>query len=434
MKKFKEMNGTEKRNLFIVIGVVAVILLSLLIAFIVYAAPVKGKGTTEHWHAHMKYTDDYAVKTFEKRPGEDFNIMCIADTQLADLVEVGGTGDPLKEITMLIEKEAKKPDLIIVMGDITWTAFTKNSVKKFVKYMDKLGIPWAPILGNHEDEKEQGYFCHVDKNWVADQMMKSKSCLFRKGPNNIGGVGNYIINIKENDKVVESLIFMDSHAKRQYPEYNNGWYYDYIYPAQMLWYKWVLEGITANNGGVTPESMLYIHIPLPEYETAYDEYVALKKEYEEAEKANNTAKMAELEAKMAKYDYSGNNLDGIWGSNLAGDDKFETDEDKKNNCVNSGFFEDYIKPMNSTKYIYAGHDHKNNYSVLYEDVRLTYTTKTGYKCSYTEGKTGGTTITIGNAQADGISRDVTITHKYIKYDKKKPVDVIVDKPIKGYTK
>ena len=396
MIKFKDRSPQQKRNIIIAISVVAVIVLSLLIGFIVYAVPVEGKETTEHWFQKMEYTDDYAVN-LTKEPGKDFKILAIADTQLADLVEVFQKGDPLDEIKALVNKE--RPDLIVVMGDITWTAFTKNSVRQFVKCMDEIGIPWAPIIGNHEDEKEQGYFCHVDKNWVADRMMESKTCLFKKGPNNIGGVGNYVINIKEGDKIVETLIMMDSHAKRQYPEYGNKWYYDYIYDSQMLWYRWVMEGVTNLNGGVQPESMLYIHIPLPEYETAYNIYKDNEKQY-------NETKDEKFKAAMDDMKYIGEHNEGVYGSNTAGKD---IPEHKDEHGVNSGFF-DVLKEVGSTKYVYAGHDHKNNYSILYEGIRLTYTTKTGYRCSYEEGRTGGTYITIGE--------NVRMKHAYAEYDKK----------------
>ena len=89
-------------------------------------------------------------------------------------------------------------------------------------------------------------------------------------------------------------------------------------------------------------------------------------------------------------------------------------EDVYSGYVNSGMF-DLIKEKNSTKYVFAGHDHKNDYSVLYEGVRLTYTTKTGMHCSYSEGQTGGTYITIGDK--------VTITPEYIGTNKP-TIDVV----------
>ena len=384
MTKYKDKTPKQKRNLIIVLSIIAAIILTLLILMIVFVVPVTGEKSNEHWYSRMEYTDDYAIN-LEKKPGEDFKILAIADPQLADLAEIGPKGDPLAEIELLVEKE--RPDLIVVQGDITWTAFTKLSVKKFVKCMDKLGIPWAPIMGNHEDEKEQGYYCNVDKNWVADQMMKSKTCLFKKGPNNIGGVGNYVINIKENGKIKQTLIFMDTHAKRIYPEFDNKVGYDYIYDSQMDWYRWVINGVTNLNGGIKPDSMLYIHIPLVEYGETYKEWEAWNKDQIENGKNDEDP-----------YKKVG-----------------EKNEKECPGLINSGMF-DLIKELDSTKYVFAGHDHINNYSLLYKGVRLSYITKTGYKCSYKEGRTGGTYIIIGD--------NVSIRHAYAKYDNNKLINII----------
>lgn len=60
---------------------------------------------------------------------------------------------------------------------------------------------------------------------------------------------------------------------------------------------------------------------------------------------------------------------------------------------------DLIKEVVSTKYVFAAHDHINNYSVEYEGIRLTYTMKTGDRCYAQEDMNGGTMITIGNETA-----------------------------------
>ena len=61
--------------------------------------------------------------------------------------------------------------------------------------------------------------------------------------------------------------------------------------------------------------------------------------------------------------------------------------------VNNGFF-DVCKDLGSTKNIFAGHDHVNNFQICYEGINLTYTLKTGYGAYYTDGMMGGTVISI----------------------------------------
>ena len=341
--KSLHINGTVKK----IIAIIAVVL-AIVIAFLaIWMIPVKGKESTDYWCSTMKYTDDYAV-SMKKAQGKEFKILALSDLQLNDALDCFGMKGTAYSTAEKVIKE-QNPDLIVLMGDTVWAAFTKVSVKQFVKFMDSFQIPWAPINGNHDGEG------NADFNWIADEFLKSKYCLLKKGPNNIGGIGNYVINIKENDKVVESLIFMDSHASRYYDDIqDNG--YDFIYDGQMDWYKWVINGIASENNGKKVESMLFIHIPLNEYVDAY-------KQYEES------------------------GFDPSIGFG-------EKNEECCPGHINSGMF-DVIKKTDSTKYVFAAHDHVNNYSVDYEGIRLTYTMKTGDRCYYDSDVNGATLITVG---------------------------------------
>ena len=346
---------TKKKK--IVISIIAVILAIVITLVTVWMVPAKGDVSTDYWHSKMEYTNDYAI-TIEKDPNKDFKILAISDVQFNDALDFFGlVGTAYDTMDNLVEKE--KPDLIVVMGDSVWAKFTKVSVLQFVKYMDSLGIPWAPINGNHDGEGV------VDFNWVADQFAKSKTCLFKKGPNNIGGVGNFVINIMENGKIYKSLIMMDSHASRYYEDIKEN-KYDFIYDGQMDWYRWLINGMTEFNGGEKVDSMLFIHIPLNEYADAY------------------------------KY-WESTGFDPAIGFG-------EKNEEPGAGYVNSGMF-DVIKELDSTKYVFAAHDHVNNYSVDYQGVRLTYTLKTGDRCYAKEGLNGGTRIVLGD--------DVKIEHIYV---------------------
>ena len=354
MTKTKKLTKTHK----IIISTIAVFLAIVIALLAVWMIPVKGEVSNDYWCSTMEYTDDYAV-TIEKSPDKDFNILAISDVQLNDAIDLFGLkGTAYDTITQLVDKQ--KPDLIVVMGDTVWAKFNKVSVKQFVKFMDDLQIPWAPINGNHDGEG------NVDFNWVADEFLKSEYCLLKKGPNNIGGVGNYVINIKENSRIVESLILMDSHSDRYYEDAGEK-KYDFIYDSQMDWYKWVVNGLKAQNGGKDVESMLFIHIPLNEYVDAYN-----------------------------LYEQSGFDKSIGFG---------EKNEETCPGYINSGMF-DVIKEVGSTKYVFAAHDHVNNYSVEYEGIRLIYTMKTGDRCYAQDDMNGGTLITIGDK--------TTVEHIYVE--------------------
>lgn len=384
--------GSAKKK--IIVKVLAVILAVLLVAGIVLAVlwcPVKGESNSEFWLS----TDTYRLEdTFviQKEPGKDFKILNLTDIQYNDLLDIGQRKYTEETIRTLIEQE--KPDLITMTGDQVWAAFQKQSQKDLIQFMDSFGIPWAPVFGNHDGEG------NADKNWLADRYLESEYCLFKKGPNNIGGVGNYVINIMEGDKIVQSLIMMDAGASRSYdgmPEERQmiadaldndtqeyilnddgtrkqeafGTGYEFISESQVAWYKWAVEGAKKVNGGEMPESIAFFHIALPEFYLAY------------------------LQWKDSGY---------------APETGFG--EKREQVCcpkVNSGMFA-AIQELGSTKNVIVGHDHVNSYSVMYEGIRLTYALKTGDRCYADDDLNGGTVLTITD---NGVQTE----HKYVEINK-----------------
>ena len=65
-----------------------------------------------------------------------------------------------------------------------------------------------------------------------------------------------------------------------------------------------------------------------------------------------------------------------------------------------------MQELGSTENVVVGHDHVNNYSVLYKGIRLTYALKTGDRCYADADLNGGTLLTVTK---DG----VTTEHVYI---------------------
>ncbi|MEG1963467.1 MAG: metallophosphoesterase [Clostridia bacterium] len=314
----------------------------------------KGKPTTEFWTNLNEYKiEDTFV--LEKKEGEEFKILNLTDVQFSDTLDVGNTKIAYSTIDLMVAEQ--KPNLITITGDSVWTMSTRKSMVKFVKHMDSYGIPWAPVFGNHDREG------NIDLNYIADMFEKAEHCLFKKGAIGLSGVGNYIINIVENGKIAQSLIMLDSHASTI-----DG--YDFIKYDQIEWYKWAVAGATKyNNNGKIAESTLFFHIPLPEFKDAY--------EY---------------------WESTGFDKNIGFGKN---------NEDVCCSKHNTGFFE-IIKNLGSTKNIVVGHDHVNNSSIMYQGVRLTYSTKTGDRCYWVKdgSMNGGTLLTLGDV--------LTTTHIYVK--------------------
>ena len=94
-------------------------------------------------------------------------------------------------------------------------------------------------------------------------------------------------------------------------------------------------------------SMIFCHIPIPETQDAYSEYI----------------------------------LDNSIGDGILGEEVSPHKE-------NVGIF-DKILELNSTKIIAFGHDHLNTLHVKYKDIMFCYGVKVGLTCYYDENIQGG---------------------------------------------
>lgn len=335
-------------------------------------------GLYEKWSSETAYTDSYAV-TLEKKPGKDFVVLNFTDIQLHGS-DVYGKPGALAEAT--IDKAIKEtnPDLITLTGD---NGTSPMAYVRIIEVLDSYGIPWAPVMGNHDGENGNRF----SEAWYGYLFTKSKNCLFRFGPEGMG-VGNYIINIKENGKVIHTLFMMDSHSSAHDTEAglvnaNGNGGYDYFWLNQLDWYKWAVNGIKKANGGQTVESSVFMHIPCIEYR------------YAQAECMNKEVVGTDENGKDIVY-YNAKNP-GDFGSNHEWICSPE---------ANNGFFA-LCKELGSTKNMIAGHDHVNDSSILYDGIRLSYGVKCGSGCYWEEPKNGGSTLTIAS---DG---SAAFAHHYV---------------------
>ena len=318
-----------------------------------------GTPSTEVWNENEEFSlDNTAV--LEKKTDRDFRILTLSDIHFSDYsYRMFLTIPNILRIKRVVANA--QPDLIVILGDIVCDDESSDyySIKRITDLMEGFGIPWAPVFGNHDDES------NCDLNFLAETMMQSPHCLMKKGDPEMG-IGNYIVNIAEGDKIVESLVLMDSH-------------HNIPNEKQTKWFKWAAEGINRLTDGKA-EISTYMHIPLPEYEFAYNEaWNAEKKKWNDGYGAYG----GKHESVCCAHDGDGN-------------------------AFRSDLFA-AMKESGTAKYVFCGHDHMNDFSINYEGIRLTYTMKLGKSSGYQPGFDGGTTITVGS---DGIKG---ITHKTMTF-------------------
>ncbi len=320
----------------------------------------------------ISYDAATGVYTLTKPEG-DFRILQLTD------IHLGGSAlcydkDLLALQAVYALLEATRPDLVVVTGDLSYpvglSSFSFNNtapVQQFAAFMRNTGIPWAFAYGNHDTES----YAATDATDLQDLYRSlswdtSHTLLYPYLQPEIFGRNNQLIELRRADGSLNHAIFLlDSNAYTG-EGFNK---YDYIHDDQVEWYRQQILRLGAQEKRTVP-SLVFFHIPLQEYQTAYDLY----------EKGSD----------KVKY-YFGEKGQEVGASEHP-----------------SSMFE-AVKELRSTTGIFCGHNHLNNYTLEYEGIRLTYGISIDYLATpgiarMTQQR-GGTLITIhddGSSEIDQV--------------------------------
>ncbi len=256
---------------------------------------------------------------------QPLKVMTFTDTHIDHVEERG-------EVCLKLMKAAVdevKPDVIVFVGDNVVATDNEARTKKFVQFMTELQIPWAPVLGNHEGDSPDT----ISREYMTELLKSSPYCLIPEEPATLEdgtpvfGHTNYSVELKrDDDSTAFRLILMDggSHIEESALEavglkkvYNTE--YDWLKEDQIAWYK---EQICDDNC----PSMIFCHIPLPEFIVGYEE---------------GTLLFGKKRERVCCASY------------------------------NSGMFDAMVESGKTIAYV-TGHDHVNDYRVLYKGIQLIY--------------------------------------------------------------
>ena len=322
------------------------------------------------------------MKTFVKAPDKDFKILNLTDTQLSN--EEWADGHKHRAILEYTVKELVdrvRPDLITISGDLSWAGHD-HAYDMLARFIDSFGIPWAPVWGNHDNQKGAEY---IDS--VATRYMTYPNCIYEKGDPTLGN-GNYVISIEENGVPVEAVIMLDTHDRDPYTTADGETKLEWakLYPAQAEWIKSELDTFKARG---CKDATLVMHIPIHAYrlasKAAYKDGIDLK---------SITPEMAEGEEcwNEGYTDSIGVQYEGI-GSYPEDDGMLAA-----------------FKDMGIIKHLVAGHEHVNNFMINYEGIKMIYALKIGAGCYWDPILNGGTVITINE---NGVK---SAEHEYVKVE------------------
>lgn len=144
----------------------------------------------------------------------------------------------------------------VASGKAATLEIMRDSIAHICEPLEKRGIPFAMIYGNHDDRNL------VSKEEQADIYRSYSMCLPMNKTNPEVDCDTYNIPIMSADgeKMLFNLWMLDS-----------AWYnkaldkcYEEIKPETVEWYKKTSAQIKEDNGGEAVPSLMFLHIPLPE--------------------------------------------------------------------------------------------------------------------------------------------------------------------------
>lgn len=304
---------------------------------------INSTPVVEHNTHQIVYNDDTGVYTITKTT-DDFKILHLTD------IHIGGslysyTNDIKALNACYREIEYTHPDLVVVTGDMCFpmgimSLSLNNSapVQQFAAFMRNTGIPWVFTYGNHDTESVSTLNgTELNEVYKSLSYKTSGNLLYPYTQPDIMGRNNQVVEIRNSDGTLNTALFMiDSNAYTG--EGIN--VYDYIHDDQVDWYASEVKRLN-EEAGHTVSSMVFFHIPLQEYKTATELYLAGSDE--------------------VKY-YFGEN---------PGDHGGITNELVCCSDYPSKLFDTAVELGSSTGF-FCGHDHYNNASIEYKGIRLTY--------------------------------------------------------------
>lgn len=249
--------------------------------------------------------------------------------------------------------ETEKPDLVVVTGDIIYSAPADSTLSVVLKTFAKLGVPFCMTFGNHD------YDFKTPAVALYNQMQKTPNCVM---PVLQGKNTDYSLSIlSSNGKRTAAVLYcIDTHNK---PAIGGIGGYQWISHNQITWYRQRSMVYKQKNGGRPVPSLAFLHIPLPEFNYAT---------------ANTQCPM--------------------YGSRL---------EKAYSPSINSGMFAS-IKEMGDIMGVFCGHDHDNDYAVSYFNVLLAHGRFSGGNTEYNHLKRGARVIVLkeGKREFDTWIREV----------------------------
>ena len=274
----------------------------------------------------MKMGKDGCYQMNSNDDSRNFNIL-----QLTDIHITGTEGSYKKDIqaidTVYTMIQRTTPDFIVLTGDVIFgvDGYDANDGMRALnvvsKLMDTIGIPWTWTFGNHDHT----FFDQFSSSTIAAMLAQSSTLRIYPKNETLSGYTNGIFKLcNKKGNLVMGLVMLDS-GDRIFDENGGSLGYDYIRDDQVEWYAKQI-GLLQGQYGADAKTLMFFHIPLQEYQTAWDT-----------------------------------------GTPVFGTKREAIDVSQ----MHSGIFSRALE-LKSTVAMFCGHDHVNDFGIYYEGIELVY--------------------------------------------------------------
>lgn len=272
--------------------------------------------------------DDLPVLRFHE--DGTFKIVQFTDLHLKHVPE---SDIVYERVNQVLDEE--KPDLTVFTGDVIFEQGAQDLMCKVVQLCADRSIPFAVAFGNHDWEQGQ------PNDTLYEMLRQIPFCAMpERGEGSAARDFALTVQSHVTDSAAALVYIFDSNAYSQQPGVGG---YAYVDFDQVAHYRALSASFTAANGGTPLPAVAYMHIPVPEYNYAWND------------------------SRWTRY---GLREEGECAAKL-----------------NTGLFAAF-REKGDVMGMFCGHDHIDDYAVAYYDLLLAYGRFTGGNTVY-NGLPGG---------------------------------------------
>ena len=156
--------------------------------------------------------------------------------------------------------EAERPDLVVLTGDVIYASPADKGMRTVLERISAHNVPFVVTFGNHDDE--QG----MTRTQLYDIIRSVPGCLMPDRGEQVSP--DYTLTVQSSDDKGDhaaALYFFDSHSYSKLKDVKG---YDWLTFDQVENYRRQSASFTEANGGKPLPALSFFHIPLPEYTQA----------------------------------------------------------------------------------------------------------------------------------------------------------------------